>query len=59
MKTGTDAGAQQIDLVSPTANLIALQPPNPIPRDTRVTATETNVFVINATLTDYKLEGGS
>jgi hypothetical protein len=63
VKTGTDAGAQQVDLSRPTpttiANLIGLTPPNPIPRDSRIAPTENTVFVVNAMLTDYKLEGGS
>jgi hypothetical protein len=63
VKTGTDASAQQVDLSNPKpttiANLIGLAPPNPIPRDSRVAPTENTVFVVNAMLTDYKLEGGS
>jgi hypothetical protein len=63
VKTGTDATAQQVDLSHPMpttiANLIGLTPPNPIPRDSRVAPTENTVFVVNAMLTDYKLEGGS
>ena len=63
VKTGTDHNAQQVDLSIPKdttiADLIALSPPNPIPKVTRVAPTETTVFVVSATLTDYKLEGGS
>jgi hypothetical protein len=63
IKTGTDAGAQQVNLANPQAttiaNLITLTPPNPIPGDRRVGPTENTVFVVNALLTDYKLEGGS
>ena len=63
VKTGTDADAQSVGLANPQpttiAQLIALPAPNPIPKDSRVTPTETTVFVVNATLTDYKLEGGS
>jgi hypothetical protein len=64
VKTGTDADVQNVGLSNPPqpatiAQLIALPPPNPIPKDNRVTPTETTVFVVNATLTDYKLEGGS
>jgi len=62
VKTGTDAGASQVDLQHPKnttiAELIALQPPQPLP-STRSSPTETTVFVVNATLTDYKFEGGS
>ncbi len=63
VKTGTDAGVGSVDLASPQnttiAQLIGLTPPHPIPKDTRVGPTEDTVFVVNATLTDYKLEGGS
>lgn len=63
VKTGTDAGAGSVDLAGPQnttiAQLIGLTPPNPIPADTRFGPTENTVFVVNATLTDYKLEGGS
>ena len=63
VKTGTDADAQRVDLANPKdktiAELIAIAPPRPIPADTRFSPTETTVFVVNATLTDYKLEGGS
>src|SRR2546426_5254069 len=63
VKTGTDASAQQVDLSNPKsttiAELIALTPPNPIPKDSRVAPAKTTVFVVNAMLTDYKLEGGS
>src|SRR5690348_13819378 len=63
VKTGTDAGVGSVDLSSPQnttiAQLIGLTPPNPIPKDTRFGPTEDTVFVLNATLTDYKLEGGS
>ena len=62
IKTGTDAGASQVDLQHPKnatiADLIALPAPKPLPT-TRVTPTETTVFVVNATLSDYKFEGGS
>src|SRR5229473_1970328 len=63
VKTGTDSGASQIDLSNPqTANiadLITLQPPNPLPTDSRFAPTENTVFVVDATLTDYKFETGS
>lgn len=41
------------------AELIALSAPSPLPTDTRFAPTENTVFVVNATLTDFKLEGGS
>jgi hypothetical protein len=62
VKTGTDSDAQRVDLANPRnttiGELIALTPPHPIPVASRFTPTETTVFVVNATLTDYKLEGG-
>lgn len=62
IKTGADAGAQQIDLANPKpttiAELVQLQPPQPIPPNQRVAPTETTVWVVNATLTDYKHESG-
>jgi len=63
VKTGTDSGAAQVGLASPQAStiadLIALAPPNPLPTDSRFDPTENTVFVLNATLTDFKLEGGT
>src|SRR5713226_7767900 len=63
VKTGTDSDAGSVNLSSPQnttiAELIALTPPNPIPPANRVAPTEKTVVVVNATLTDYKLEGGS
>ena len=50
IKTGTDAGASQLDLQHPKnatiADLIALSAPKPLPT-TRVTPTETTVFAID------------
>jgi hypothetical protein len=63
VKTGTDAGASQVDLSNPQtakiADLVTLQPPSPLPTDTRFAPTEKTVFVVDATLTDFKLESGS
>src|SRR3989442_1552076 len=63
VKTGTDADAPHVDLANPKnttiAELIALPSPHPIPTSARVSPTETTVFVVTATLTDYKFEGGS
>ena len=63
VKTGTDAGASQIDLTNPKTatigDLITLQPPNPLPADSRFAPTENTVFVVDATLTDFKFETGS
>jgi len=62
VKTGTDADAASVDLANPKpatiAGLIGLTPPSPVPKDSRVGPTETSVFVVNATLTDFKLETG-
>lgn len=62
VKTGTDNDAGNIDLANPQqttiANLIELPAPSPIPKDHRVNPTETTLFVVNATLTDFKLETG-
>ena len=63
VKTGTDPDATRVDTAHPKdgkiADLIALSPPQPIPPNNRVAPTETTVFVVSATLTDYKLESGS
>lgn len=63
VKTGTDSDSSRVDLSNPQAasilDLIALQPPSPLPKDSRFAPTETSVFVVNATLTDYKLETGA
>lgn len=63
VKTGIDGDSSHIDISSPqTANiaeLIALGRPSPLPKDTRFAPAENTVFVVNATLTDYKLESGS
>jgi hypothetical protein len=63
VKTGTDSDVGSVNLSSPQsttiAQLIALTPPNPIPPANRFAPTEKTAFVVNATLTDYKLEGGT
>jgi hypothetical protein len=63
VKTGTDGDSSRVDLSSSQAaniaELITLQPPNPLPKDSRFAPTETTLFVVNATLTDYKLETGA
>ena len=63
VKTGTDSGASQVDLIHPRAvsiaELIVLQPPDPIPADSRFAPTEDSVFVVDATLTDFKFETGA
>jgi hypothetical protein len=63
VKTGTDSGAGQVNFASSQpaniSDLIALPAPSPLPTDTRFSPTENTVFVVNATLTDYKIESGS
>ena len=62
VKTGTDPDVASVNLSNPQtatiAQLVALSPPNPIPPNNRFGPTEDTVFVLNAMLTDYKLEGG-
>ena len=61
IKTGTDSDATSVDLDNPQASsvseLVAIDPPVPIP-PYRFAPTEDTVFVVNATLTAYKLEAG-
>src|SRR5215471_17369004 len=63
VKTGTDAdsGLVNTSVSTPTtiANMRALTPPATLPPNGRVQSAETAVFTINATLTQYKLEGDS
>src|SRR5215831_6347038 len=63
VKTGTDADSGLVNTsVSTTttiANMRALTAPGTLPANNRVQPTETTVFVINATLTEYKLETDS
>jgi hypothetical protein len=63
VKTGTDGGATEVDVAHPRTariiDLIALQPPSPLPTDSRFAPTENTVFVVDATLTDFKFETGS
>jgi hypothetical protein len=60
VKTGTDADAGLINVSSSTPNTIATMrgwtAPNPIPPNNRVSPSETTVWVLDATLTLYKLE---
>lgn len=63
VKTGTDAGAGSVDLLHPIRTTIkALRAiPAPVlnenpPYDPRMSPTETSVFVVNGTMTFYKLE---
>ena len=63
VKTGTDADASLIDLQSTTpttiASLAALPAPSSLPPNNRIQPTETTIFQLNATLTEYKLEADS
>src|SRR5216683_1973530 len=63
VKTGTDPDSGLVNLSSSTAtpisSMTALPAPSPIPANNRVQPTETTVWVINATLTQYKLESDS
>src|SRR5438552_527948 len=60
VKTGTDTDAKLVNLnnvsSSTIAGLVALSPPSNLPENNRVKPTETTVFVLNATLTEFKLE---
>jgi hypothetical protein len=63
VKTGTDADVGKINLSSSSSNTIATMrgwpAPNPIPLNNRVSPYETTVWVLNATLVQYKLEDDS
>ena len=63
VKTGTDADVGLVNLSSSTATTItalrALTAPGTLPANNRVQPTETTVFTLNATLTQYKLESDS
>ncbi len=59
VKTGTDADASQV-VLSPVpttiAHLTSLPAPSNPPNDRRVAPTETTVFTLMATITEFKLE---
>ncbi|GAC1349270.1 MAG: hypothetical protein NVSMB27_20810 [Ktedonobacteraceae bacterium] len=63
VKTGTDADAGLINLHSTTqttiASLISLPAPTNLPTNNRIQPTETTVFQLHATLTEYRLESDS
>jgi hypothetical protein len=63
VKTGTDPDAGLVNLNSSSNTTItsmrAIPAPSPIPANNRVAPTETTVWVINATLTEFKLENDS
>jgi hypothetical protein len=63
VKTGTDADKNLVNLSSSTATTIATMrswpAPSPIPANNRIAPYETTQWVLNATLTQYKLESDS
>jgi hypothetical protein len=63
VKTGTDADVGSINLSTSSSISIATMrswtAPSPIPANNRVSPQETTVWVLNATLTQYKAEGDS
>jgi uncharacterized membrane protein len=63
VKTGTDADVGSVNLSSSTAQTIVTMrgwpAPSPIPANNRVSPYETTQWVLNATLTQYKLESDS
>jgi len=63
VKTGTDADVGLVNLQSPTqttiASLISQPAPANLPPNNRIQPTETTVFQLQATLTEYKLEADS
>jgi hypothetical protein len=63
VKTGTDADVSKVNLSSTTATTIASldarTAPNTLPSNNRVAPTETTVFSLSATLTEFKLESDS
>jgi hypothetical protein len=63
VKTGTDSDAGSVNLNVSTPNTIAsltaLATPSSIPPTSRIQPTETTLWLLNATLTEFKLEGDS
>jgi hypothetical protein len=63
IKTGTDSDAGSVNLNVSTPNsiasLTALAKPSSIPPTSRIQPTETTLWLLNATLTEFKLEGDS
>ena len=63
VKTGTDADAGLINLQSTIqttiASLISLPAPMTLPPNNRIQPTETTVFQVQATLTEYRIEADS
>lgn len=63
VKTGTDADINAVDINNPVIQSISylrsLTAPSTLPANNRVAPTEDTVFVVDATLTQYKLETDS
>ena len=63
VKTGTDADAGLVNLNNPVTQTIGyldgLTAPSTLPANNRVQPTETTLFVVDATLVEYKLETDS
>ncbi len=63
VKTGTDPDASKVSLNFTTpatiSELDSIPPPVSLPPDARVAPVENTVFVVHATLTEFKLEGDS
>jgi len=63
VKTGTDADVGKVNLSSSTSNTILTMrgwpTPSTIPANNRISPYETTVWVLNATLVEYKLESDS
>lgn len=63
VKTGTDADASLVNLNTPVTQTISyldsLTAPSTLPANNRVQPTETTLFVVDATLVEYKLETDS
>jgi hypothetical protein len=63
VKTGTDADKAKVNVGSSTSNTIVTlrswPAPNPIPANNRVSPYETTVWVLDATLVEYKSEDDS
>lgn len=63
VKTGTDADAAKVDATTSTtttiASLVALATPPVLPPNNRLQPAETTVFVLSATLIEFKLETDS
>jgi hypothetical protein len=63
VKTGTDADVSIVDLIDSVPTTLSIMrnwtAPNPIPINTRISPFEKTVYVVNATLTLYKLDPDS